>query len=141
MNVAKMRFPLFFGVIFLSHVLSGCQDESEDSSVAQRTIDELQNKYDELVKDKVDIPVEWAADDLENIGDWEYRVISLSYSSPNDLESQLNEFGNERWEVIWLENTSDGFLAVLKKPSISYLSKIPLSQIGGIVIGGSNGGE
>jgi hypothetical protein len=141
MNVAKTRTPFFFAVAFLSHVLSGCQNESQESSAAQRAIDELQKKYDELVKDKVDIPVDWAAGDLENIGDWEYRVVSLSYSSPDDLESQLNEFGNERWEVIWLEDSPEGFLAVLKKPSISYLSKIPLSQIGGIVIGGSDGGE
>ena len=44
-------------------------------------------------------------------------------------------FGNDRWEVIWLERTPDGFLAVLKKPSISYLSKVPLSEIGKYVIG------
>ena len=141
MIVSKTRFVFFFGVVFLSHVLSGCENESQEPSVAQRALDELQDKYDELVKDKVDIPVEWATDDLENIGDWEYRVVSLSYASPDDLESQLNEYGNERWEVIWLEDTPEGFLAVLKKPSISYLSKIPLSQLGGIVIGGSDGGE
>ncbi|MGI9249171.1 MAG: hypothetical protein ACR2QI_09155 [Woeseiaceae bacterium] len=99
-------------------------------------MEQLQRKYDELVKDKVDVPVEWATDDLENIGDWEYRVENISYSSPEDLELQLNEFGNDKWEVIWLESTPDGFLAVLKKPSISFLSKIPLSQLGKLVIGG-----
>lgn len=30
---------------------------------------------------------------------------------------------------------------ILKKPSISYLTKIPLSQLGRIVIGGSEGQE
>ena len=65
----------------------------------------------------------------------------LSYSSPEDFAAQLNVFGNERWEVIWLERTPDGFLAVLKKPSISYLSKVPLSEIGKYVIGISDGQE
>ena len=125
----------------LSHVLSACQTESQEPSAAQRALDELERKYDELVEDKMDAPVEWAADDLENIGDWEYRVESLSYSSTEDLAFQLNEFGNDKWEVIWFEKTPEGFLVVLKKPSISYLSKIPLSQLGKIVIGGSDGQE
>jgi hypothetical protein len=115
--------------------LSSCQNESDEPSAAQRALDELQSKYDDLIKDKVDVPVDWAAEDLENIGDWEYRVVTLAYRSPEELEAQLNEFGNERWEVIWLEESPGGFLAVLKKPSISYLSKIPISQLGRFVIG------
>lgn len=130
-----------FVIVLLGHILSGCQSESDESSAAQKALDEIQNKYDELVKDKVDIPVDWATEDLENIGDWEYRVVRLSYSSPEDLEAQLNEYGNQRWEVTWLEDTPEGFLVVLKKPSISYLSKIPLSQLSRIVIGGSDGQE
>lgn len=132
---------LMVSVVTVMSVVSGCESESQDSSAAQRALDEVQSKYDELIKDKVDIPVDWATDDIENIGDWEYRVVNLSYSSPDNLQSQLNDFGNERWEVIWLETTPDGFLAVLKKPSISYLSKIPLSQLGRIVIGGPEGQE
>jgi len=125
----------------LSLLLSACESESQKPSAAQRALDKLQQQYDELLKDKVDVPVEWATDDLEKIGDWEYRVENLSYSSPEDLELQLNEFGSEKWEVIWLERTPGGFLAVLKKPSISYLSKIPLSQLGKLVIGGPDGQE
>lgn len=133
---------LFFPAALIAFaLLSGCESDSQESSAASRALDDLQQKYDELVKDKVDVPVDWAAEDLENIGDWEYRVENLSYSSPEDLASQLNEFGNERWEVIWLERTPGGFLAVLKKPSVSYLSKVPLSEIGKYVIGISDGQE
>ena len=116
-------------------LFAGCETESQEPSAAAKALDDLQAKYDELVKDKVDVPVDWAADDLENIGDWEYRVENIAYSSPEDFAAQLNVFGNDRWEVIWLERTPDGFLAVLKKPSISYLSKVPLSEIGKYVIG------
>ena len=133
--VSISRKFILVGALVTGFLLSGCENNSDEPSTAQRALDELQNKYDELLKDKVDVPVEWAADDLENIGDWEYRVVSLTYRSPEELEAQLNEFGNERWELIWFEEAPDGFLAVLKKPSISYLSKIPISQLGRIVIG------
>lgn len=136
-----MRFLIFTATLLLSQALSGCDSDTQSSSAAQRALDELQSRYDELLKDKVDVPVDWAAADLENIGDWEYRVVSLSYRSAEELQDQLNEFGNERWEVIWLEESPGGFLAVMKKPSISYLSKIPLSQIGRIVTGDSGATE
>lgn len=127
--------------LFLCLAAFGCESESQQPSTAERALNELQAQYDDLLKDKVDVPVDWAADDLENIGDWEYRVVSLSFTSPEDLESQLNEFGNERWDVIWLEKSPQGFLAVLKKPAISYLSKLPLSELTRILTGGSDGGQ
>lgn len=136
-----MRLLIFTGTLLLFHALSGCESDTQSASAAQRALNELQSRYDELLKDKVDVPVDWAAADLENIGDWEYRVVRLSYRSAEELQDQLNEFGNERWEVIWLEESPGGFLAVMKKPSISYLSKIPLSQISRIVTGDSGATE
>ena len=120
---------------------SGCDTGTDEESATQRALGELQQKYDELVKGKVEVPVEWATDDLENIGDWEYRVERLSFTTPEGLTAQLNEFGNDRWEVIWLESTPDGFLAIMKKPSISYLSKIPLSELSRFLTPGSGPGE
>ncbi|RZV38890.1 MAG: hypothetical protein EX272_01495 [Chromatiales bacterium] len=132
------RFSLILSLAAVAS-LAACENESQEPSAAAKALDDLQAKYDELVKDKVDVPVDWAAEDLENIGDWEYRVENIPYSSPEDFAAQLNVLGNERWEVIWLERTPDGFLAILKKPSISYLSKVPLSEIGKYVIGISDG--
>ena len=139
--VSKARILVIAGAALLVHVLSACQSEPQEPSVAQKALDELEQKYDELVEKKLEDPVQWAADDIENLGDWEYRVESLSYSSPDDLAEQLNEFGNDKWEVIWLERTPGGFLAVLKKPSVSYLSKIPLLGLTKIVVSGSDGQE
>ncbi len=131
----EKRISVLVTTLLTALFVTGCENDSAEPSAAQRALEELQNKYDELLKDKVGVPVDWAAEDLENIGDWEYKVVNLAFRSPEDLQAQLNEFGNERWEVIWLEESPDGFLAVLKKPSISYLSKIPISQLGRIVIG------
>ncbi|MGI9236884.1 MAG: hypothetical protein ACR2QZ_05775 [Woeseiaceae bacterium] len=137
----RVRVFLFAATALLVQALSACESEFEEPSAARKAFDELQQKYDELVEEKLEDPVQWAADDIENLGDWDYRVENLSFSSAEDLAAQLNEFGNDRWEVIWLERTPEGFLAVLKKPSVSYLSKIPLSGLGKIVIGGSDGDE
>ena len=116
-------------------LLAGCGGESTEPSATDKALSELQAKYDEIAGDRFDDPATWAAEDIENIGDWEYRVLDVPYSSPEQLAAELNTLGDERWEVFWMERTDSGFLVVLKKPAISYLSKIPLSQIGRFVIG------
>lgn len=135
-----LRNQLFVIVVLVSASfgLLSCQTESQEPSAADKALSQLQKKYDELVDGTVDDTTQWAADDWENIGDWEYRVENLSFSSAEQLATQLNELGNERWEVIWLDRTPDGFLVVLKKPAISYLSKIPISQLGKLLIRGSD---
>ena len=117
-------------------LLAGCGGDSIEPSAAEKALSELQAKYDELVQKQLDDPAKWAADDLENIGDWEYKVQEIPHISNSQLEEALNELGDERWEVSWIERTETGFLVILKKPSVSYLGKIPLSQIGRFVIGG-----
>ncbi|NNC57499.1 MAG: hypothetical protein HKO12_08055 [Woeseiaceae bacterium] len=128
-------------ILVVAFALSACQNDPQEQSAADRAISELQRKYDEVIEKPGSDAVEWATEDIENYGDWEYRVESLDVDSPEEFAATLNEFGNEKWEVIWLERTEDGYLVVLKKPSISYLSKIPLSQIGRIVIGGPENPE
>lgn len=116
-------------------LLAGCSGESTEPSATDRALSELQAKYDEIAGDRFDDPATWAAEDIQNIGDWEYQVLDVPYSSPEQFAAALNTLGDERWEVFWMERTDSGFLVLLKKPAISYLSKIPLSQIGRFVIG------
>jgi len=133
-NVTKSILGLSIIALF---ALAGCGGDPDEPSAADRALDELQSKYDELTTERLDAPVEWASEDLENIGDWDYKVEELAFTSAADLEQALNAFGDERWEVFWIEQHEAGFLVILKRPSISYLSKLPLSQIGRLVIGGS----
>ncbi len=119
----------------------GCDKETTELSATQRAINDLQAKYDELVEDKLQSPVKWASDDLENIGDWEYKIIDLADDGAASIESALNELGNDRWEVYWIENVRNDYRVMLKRPSRSYLSRIPLSQIGRFVIGGNDAPE
>ena len=91
--------------------------------------------------DTLDDPVKWAAEDFENIGDWDYRVVDIDADTPEAIESELNALGDERWEVFWIERTATGYRVMLKKPSISYLSKIPLSQLGRFIVPGPGESE
>ncbi|MDJ0919427.1 MAG: hypothetical protein QNJ05_16835 [Woeseiaceae bacterium] len=125
-------------VLLALSLLTACNPEPQDEVAGVRkTVEKLQQQYDDLMAERGGDPVEWAASDLENLGDWEYRVETLRLTSEEDFAATLNEFGNDRWEVIWLERTPGGFMVIMKKPSISLLSKIPLSQLGRFIIDGS----
>ena len=132
--------------LFICLCLAACGGESPSNTVepnaAERAIDELQRKYDELAGDQLDAPVQWAAEDIENIGDWDYKVIEIGDDlSAEELEQTLNALGDDRWEAFWVQPSADGYTVLLKKPSISYLSKIPLSQIGRFIIPGGEQGQ
>lgn len=106
---------------------------------AEEAIGSVKEKYDELT-DSGD-PVRWAQEDIENIGDWDYKIVELGNVSAAELETELNELGNDRWQAFWVESSDSGYTIMLRRTSISYLSKIPLSQLGRIMMGGSDGGQ
>lgn len=138
--VIRLQLQFVVASAMLLSLLVAC-DNAERLPAGKDAFEKLQKKYDELVEEKLDDPVKWAADDLEKIGDWEYRVLNVAFTSPDDLEAELNKLGNERWEAIWMERSTEGFLVVAKKPSVSYLSRVPLSQLGRLVTGDSEGSE
>ncbi len=83
-----------FSIILLTITLvatGGCDKETTELSATERTINDLQAKYDELVEDTVQGPVKWASDDLENIGDWEYKIIDLADDSAASIEFALRK--------------------------------------------------
>ena len=132
------RFVTPATAVIAVFLLAGCNPEPQDEVTGVRkAVENLQQQYDELIAERGGDPVEWAASDLENLGDWEYRIETIRLESEEEFAATLNEFGNDRWEVIWLERTPGGFMIIMKKPSISLLSKIPLSQLGRFVIDGS----
>ena len=125
---------LVFGV-------AACSGESDEPSAAEKALNEIQSKYDQLSQKELNDPVKWATEDLENIGDWEYKIETLPLDSAEEFEAALNELGNDRWEVFWMEKNAVGYTVFLKKPAVSYLSKIPLSSLGRFVIDDSGSEE
>ena len=132
---------LWIVIIAVAAAVSGCAQEPGEPSAAEKALAELQNKYEELVQERVSDPVQWASEDLENLGDWEYRIEDLPLDAPDVMVDKLNKFGNERWEVYWVQENDAGMRFFLKRPSISYLSRIPLSQLGRYVIGVPGDGQ
>lgn len=111
----------------------------EQQSATSRALSELAAAYEGLsglLDQGSDEAVERVQEDIENLGDWEYRIIEFEEDSTESLESELNLLGNERWEVYWVEPTRDGIRFYLKRPSISYLSRVPLSTLMRMFVGG-----
>ena len=72
---------------------------------------------------------EWMKQDLAKLGTWEYLVVELDASNVSTMEERLNDLGEERWECVWIETSEGGSRLVMKRPSRSYLSRIPVSQL------------
>ena len=109
-------------------VAVACERELGEPSQADRALEEAKRLY-EQAKDKApEDPVAWAKEDIERYGDWEYRIMILADGEPSNLEEQLNELGQERWEVFWVERSGTDLRLFLKRPAISYLLRsAPLS--------------
>ena len=69
---------------------------------------------------------EWLLKDIQNIGDWEYKIEEFSLKNSKDLEVRLNQLGAERWQCFWVEQVNDRAKNFyFKRTKMSYLSKIP----------------
>lgn len=137
----RLSNALGLGVIILLASCGAGQPESNETarpSITQKALEDLQEKYAELAGDRLDKPVQWASEDIENIGDWEYRIVEFAALGAGDWEAELNNYGNDRWEVAWVEASPTGRVVMFKRPAISLLSKIPLSQLGRMMIGDSS---
>ena len=72
---------------------------------------------------------EWLMKDIENIGDWEYKVVSYGSKDFQALEKDLNELGKERWQCFWVEAAGEEKVFYFKRTKMSYLSKIPTGAL------------
>jgi hypothetical protein len=105
---------------------------AEDASRTSRALDELSEAYADLaalVDRNPGEAVEWAQDDIENLGDFEYRIVEFARMPVEQLEAEFNAIGDERWEVFWMEPTETGLRVYARRSSISYLSRLPLSAL------------
>jgi hypothetical protein len=108
----------------------------DEVSATARALERLSSAYADLADHDPGEAVQWAQDDFENLGDWEYRVVEFAGLESGSLESELNALGGDRWEVFWVENRGPGVRVYLKRPAISVLSKIPLSTLLRLLPGG-----
>jgi len=72
---------------------------------------------------------QWVMEDLQNIGDWEYQIITLNPEDEEKLTEQLNMLGKGRWEVFWVQEKMQGTRFFLKRPVRTYLKHIPAADL------------
>jgi len=109
-------------------------------SMTTRLVEQLSAVYADIAALIGDNPAEavgWAQEDIENLGDWEYRIVEIDERDDADVEAALNALGNERWEVYWVADGNGSARFYLKRPSLSYLSRVPLSTLLRILPGGA----
>jgi len=111
-------------------IVSCGQSFDEAPKQADQALEELKNYYEEAKKMAPEDPVDWAKDDIQRYGDWEYRVVSIDASSNKEIEDQLNDYGKDRWEVFWVDDRDGALQVLLKRPAKSYLRSMPFSELG-----------
>lgn len=107
-------------------------------SATDRAIEELSAAYEGLaglLNQSSDEAVERVQEDIENLGDWEYRIVEFPNGPAEMQEQQLNELGNDRWEVYWVQPGTNYVRFFLKRPATSYLSRVPLSTLMRVLAG------
>lgn len=77
----------------------------------------------ELSKESYD----WVRKDIENIGAWEYRIETFTLS--DSVTADLNDLGQQRWELIWIQPQGEKFIGVFKRTKRSYLKSLPAKDL------------
>ena len=128
-------------VFLVSSFLTMAEDEpkAEDKSyseklkeVYEKGLKGAKEKYAETVGDGKELTgksKEWVLKDIENIGDWEYKVESYGPEQAKEIEKKLNVLGKERWQCFWVESSKKEKVFYFKRTKLSYLSKIPTGAI------------
>ena len=105
---------------------------------AWAAIQELYEQAKDAGETVPDDVVEWTKADIGRIGDWEYRIESLP-ADREQMQTQLNEWGQDRWEAYWVELDASGYTVHLKRPARSYLRMIPVGDVLKVLPSGGSG--
>ena len=118
----------------------GTEGKPSRATQAWKEIEKLYEKAKEAGDTTPGDVVDWAKRDIQRIGDWEYRVVTVATAGDDVFEKRFNELGRDRWEIFWVERFQEGNLRLfLKRPARSYLKLIPLSDLSKLVPGGGDG--
>lgn len=76
---------------------------------------------------------DWLKNDWNSMNTWEYQVLFVSAeemsSTPDVLESKLNEAGARRWECFSVSENKTGIKFFMKRQKKSYLKNVPLKDM------------
>jgi len=72
---------------------------------------------------------DWVKEDIENMGDWEYKIVAFGGKAHEEMEKELNQLGNERWQCFWVEPSGKNKVFYFKRTKKSYIQKIPAGDL------------
>jgi len=107
--------------------LEGISFADEEKQASERMSPEKEgmwNRFQEFYQRSSDVGKEWTKEELERIGDWQYRVVTIQDADDEKLEVELNALGEERWEVIWLERIDEKWRLFAKRPKTSTIKSV-----------------
>ncbi len=140
----KPAIPIVALTLLLGGVPAGAQEPgpTDDKPVWDKVV-ALYEQAKEAGETAAEDVYEWAREDVDKIGDWEYKVEHLSNPNHIALEKKLNELGAERWEAVWIDRQGPNLIVTLKRPSRTWLNRLPLGQLikAAAGAGGDGGGE
>ena len=123
----SVSIAIFFSAFIVAPVLAQ-QPDGEDTGIWDQVVS-LYEQAKQSGETAADDVYEWAREDLEAIGDWEYKVEYVSNPNHIALEKKLNALGKERWDVIWIDRQGANLIVTMKRPSRTWLNKLPLGQL------------
>ena len=97
-----------------------------------KNLEDAKKLYDKNLEGGKDLTLQtkdWIAQDLENIGDWEYKIVAFGDKAAPEMEKELNQLGSERWQCFWVEATGKDKVFYFKRTKRSYISKIPAGDL------------
>ena len=131
----KIIFTMFLSFCFVHSCL---QAEEKDQKDEKSLLDKGKALLDEKVessKKLLDKKIKgsqaknWVKGDIENIGDWEYKIVAFADKAHPELENELNQLGESRWQCFWVESSGKNKVFYFKRSKISYMHKMPAGEI------------
>ncbi len=131
----KIIFAMFLALCLVHSCL---QAEEKDQKKEKSLLDRGKKLLDEKVesgKKLLDKKIKgsqgknWVKGDIENIGDWEYKIVAFAEKAHPELEKELNQLGESRWQCFWVESSGKDKVFYFKRSKISYMHKIPAGKL------------
>ena len=110
----------------------GSSDETENDEAESGTWRDALRFYEKARQTGEEAPgdaYEWMRQDLERVGDWQYRVLVLDGAGEAEIEEKLNEMGRDRWDCFAALAEGSSLRLLFKRPVESYVGAIPHNEL------------
>ncbi len=129
--MGQMNGRLLLGLLLLLTGVTFAEESEparEEDSELWAQIQELYERAKAAGEQVPGTVVEWVREDLEKIGDWEYRILALA-GSAESMEEKLNELGQERWECFSVQADAKQTRFFFRRPVKSFVGSVPVSSL------------